>query len=300
MALPKNYTGYGLALGYHVISALGAIAVKLFMNASSVETTMFFWYLSGSVLTLGLLVYRRRGFDFSPLIAKLSLYLTISGVMVVAVVTWFLSVELAGPGVAAFVSQLGIVFSVLLGAFVLGERFTRLDALGGTVAILGAFVLMYRSGDAVVTGALLGIISAFGSAFHGLLVKRHIARIDKVDLLFVRSVVICLLVWPWSAVAGGRLATPPVWLLALIFVGAGVAHVLGNLALYSALGYIDLAKVYILTVIQPVVAMAGAFFILQQEPTTDQLLGSGLILFGVAFILVQPLLSAQRAASESG
>jgi len=49
-----------------------------------------------------------------------------------------------------------------------------------------------------------------------------------------------------------------------------------------------------------VVAMAGAFFILQQEPTTDQLLGSGLILFGVAFILVQPLLSAQRAASESG
>jgi drug/metabolite transporter (DMT)-like permease len=289
LQIPDQYKGFGLATGYYVLVGGGSIAIKLFMEASSVETTMLLWYFAGTVLTLALMVYHHGGFTLRPFAGKWGVYMSISLIMTFAVVGWFLSVRLAGPGIASFVQQLGIVFSVLLAAFALGERLTWTDAVGGTLAILGALSITYRSSEDVVMGTVSGGLGAVAFAAHGYLIKRHIAIIDKVDLLFVRTIVVCAIVLAVSVFSGG-LVIPSVVLFATIPIAAALVHVLSNLMLYVALEYADLTKVSILMVVQPVVAMIGSYIILQSVPTSSQLAGSSLILVGISIILLQPLL----------
>ena len=295
MGISDEYRGFGLAIGYYVTIGVGSIAIKLFMDASTVETTMFLWYLAGTVLSLALLLYRRSRIDLRSLLGKMPVYMVISLIMSVAVAGWFLSVLFAGPGVAVFVQQLGIVVSVLLGAFALGERLTWPDVLGGTVATAGALSITYRSSEDVVIGAVIGSIGAVAFAAHGYLIKRHIAIIDKFELLFVRTIVVCALILCFSLFTSG-LKVPSASLLVAIPITAAIVHVGANLMLYVALDYADLAKVSILMVVQPMVAMAGAYWVLHEIPTVAQLVGGFLILVGISTILLRPLLSPKMTS----
>lgn len=281
--------GYGLAGAAYFSGALGSVGSKLLMDATSLETTVLLWYLSGAVLSLGMMIVFRGGIDLRVLFDKIRIYLGISIIMTIAALCWFASISLAGPSVATFVAQLGIVIGVLLGAIVLRERLTVLDGVGGVLAIAGALAISYRSGETVVIGVALALITSLGWALQSLLVKRHVAVIDKLDLLLVRSITMCIGVLGLSAVTSG-LVWPGVWVIPASVVLALFGFVLVNLLIYHALNYTSLAKVSVLSVIEPPTVMVGAFLVFGDLPTMMQLMGGLLILIGVSLILLQPLL----------
>ena len=142
---------------------------------------------------------------------------------------------------------------------------------------------------------MIGSIGAVAFAAHGYLIKRHIAIIDKFELLFVRTIVVCALILCFSLFTGG-LEVPSAALLVAIPATAAIVHVGANLMLYVAFGYADLAKVSILMVVQPVVAVAGAYWVLHEIPTAAQLVGGFLILVGISTILLPPLLSPKMTS----
>ena len=96
----------------------------------------------------------RGGIHPDSLARNARTYLQISLVMTVAALAWFAGLKLAGPSNVAFIGQLGIVMGVLMGAIFLRERITWLDGLGGAVATVGAMVITYRSGKAVMLGVV--------------------------------------------------------------------------------------------------------------------------------------------------
>ena len=289
MADTRELKGYGLAGAAYFSAAMASIGSKLFMEASSLETTVLLWYVSGGVLTLGMMFVSRGGIDLSSLFEKIRIYLGISIIMTIAALCWFASIYLAGPSMAAFVGQLGIVFGVLLGAVVLRERMTVLDGAGSVLAVAGALVITYRSGETVVIGAALAVVGSLGWALQSLLVKRHVAVIDKLDLLLVRSVTMCVGVLGLSSVTGG-LVWPDIWLIPASVVLSWFGFVMINLLIYHALNYTDVGKVSVLSVIEPPTVMLGAFLVLGNVPVTMQLVGGVLILVGVFIILMQPML----------
>lgn len=289
MADTRELRGYGLAGAAYFSSAVGSIGSKLVMDASSLETTVLLWYLSGAVLTLGMMFVFRGGIDLPSLFDKIRIYLGISIIMTIAALCWFASINLAGPSVATFVSQLGIVIGVLLGAIVLRERVTVLDGVGSVLAIAGALAITYRSGETVVIGVALAIVTSLGWALQSLLVKRYVAVIDKLDLILVRSITMCVSVLGLSAVTGG-LVWPGFWLIPASVVLAWFGFVMVNLLVYHALNYTDVAKVSVLSVIEPPTVMVGAFLVFGDVPATMQLAGAILILLGVSIILMQPML----------
>ena len=289
MADTRELRGYGLAGAAYFSSAVGSIGSKLFMDASSLETTVLLWYLSGAVLSLGMMFVFRGGIDLPSLFDKIRIYLGISIIMTIAALCWFASINLAGPSVATFVAQLGIVIGVLLGAIVLRERVTVLDGVGSVLAIAGALAITYRSGETVVIGVALAIVTSLGWALQSLLVKRYVAVIDKLDLILVRSITMCVSVLGLSAVTGG-LVWPGFWLIPASVVLAWFGFVMVNLLVYHALNYTDVAKVSVLSVIEPPTVMVGAFLVFGDVPATMQLAGAILILLGVSIILMQPML----------
>lgn len=297
--------GYLLAVASYMSGAVGSIVTKALMEASSAETAAVLWYLSGSVMTLILVLAFRGGLRLYSFRRNARLYLTISSVMTVAALSWFMGIRFAGPSVVAFMAQLGIVFGVLLGAFVLREHIGILDGIGGAVAIAGAAVMTYRAGGTVLLGIVLALLMSIGLAIQSLLVKRNVAAIDKLELIFVRSVTAFVGILLYSIVVDG-LVWPRTWVLPVAFVGSWFGYVMVNFLLYQALNYADLAKVSVLSVIEPPTVMVGAFLAFGDLPTAMQLGGGVLILIGVFLILYQPLMGysrgvrAARKGSETG
>ena len=165
-------------------------------------------------------------------------------------------------------------------------------AVGSVLAIAGAMAITYRSGETVVIGAVLALIGSLGWALQSLLVKRHVAVIDKLDLLLVRSVTMCVGVLGLSSVTGG-LVWPGAWLIPASVVLSWFGFVMINLLIYHALNYTNVGKVSVLSVIEPPTVMLGAFLFLGDVPATMQLAGGVLILVGVSIILMQPILLSQ-------
>jgi drug/metabolite transporter (DMT)-like permease len=296
--LPPEYRGYALALGSNLAGAIGSIACVLLIYATSVETTALFWFLGGTVLSFSLLLWFRHGIQPDSMNKNMRVYMEIALIMTVAALAWFLGLKFAGPSNVAFVGQLGIVIGVLLGAFVLGERITFLDGVGGSVAVLGAVAMTYHSGGTVILGMVFTLVNATGWALQTLLVKQHVASIDKLELLFVRSVTATCGVLLFSAFTGG-LTWPRTWLLPAGLLASAIGYVAVNLLIYQSLRYADLAKISMLGVVQPPIVMVCAYFVFGAAPTVQELVGGALILVGVSVILAGPMLRAKQLQPAS-
>lgn len=299
MSNSAELKGYALAGSAYLSSALGSIGSKAFMDASSLETTVLMWYAAGVVLSVGMAFVMRGGIDLDALFGRIRTYLAISMIMTVAALCWFAAIYLAGPSVATFVAQLGIVIGVVLGAVVLRERLTVLDGIGSVLAIAGAMAMTYHSGETVIVGVVLALITSLGWALQNLLVKRYVAKIDKVDLILVRSVTMCIAILGVSAVTRG-LTWPGVWLVPASFVLAGLGYVAVNFLIYHALSYTALAKVSVMSVIEPLVVVVGSLLAFGAVPGPTQLAGGFLILVGVSLILIQPLLRPHSVVRGDG
>lgn len=287
MTLSRELRGYLFAIGSNIAAAVGSVASMVLINATSVETTALMWFVAGAILTFIVQIAFRGGIHPESIHRNARVYTLISLIMTVAALAWFAGLKLAGPSNVAFVGQLGIVLGVLMGAVFLGERITTLDGIGGAVAMIGAVIITYRSGEAVMLGVFLTLVNAVGWALQTLFVKKHVAAIDKLELVFVRGLVASVGIFVFSCFTGG-LVWPNTWMLPAFFLGSAVGYVLVNLLIYQALDYADMAKVSMLSVMGPPVVMICTFVAFGEIPSPQQLAGGFLILIGVSLILVQP------------
>lgn len=291
MTLSEEYKGYALAVTSYITQAIGSIGSKMLINATSAEATSVLWFVFGTAMSWGILCCRRGGVNWQSLRRNADVYLQVGLVMAVGTLGWFVGLQLAGPGIVAFIQQMTAVIGVLLGALVLGERIGPVDGLGATLAILGALTISYRSGELIALGIAATLLNAFGLAMQSFLVKRHVQRIDNFEVLAVRSAVALVATSIFFFTSGKQ--CPPVALMPDFALWTAVGYVAFNLLLYFSLGHADLAKVAALSVITPPTAMLGAYWVFGTVPSTPQIFGGALILVGVSLILLQPLLRSQ-------
>ncbi len=295
--MTDEHKGYGAAIVSYLSVAAGFICMKWLIGASSVFTAEILFFILGGLLSCGLMLLHRGNVRFNSISRNATVYLQVSGLMAYAATSTFVSIDLIGPGPVAFVSQTEIVFGVLIGGVVLGERLGWRDALGGLVAMLGALYMTYSPGEYMKLGVLLMLLSAFSIAVHNLIIKRHSAHIDKLELLIVRAVT-ALLVIVLLAAASNGLSWPSIWLLPLGAATALTGFVMANFFRYTALSHIDMGKVSMLRVITPTAVLILSFFIFHTVPDRSEIIGGSLILIGVSIILSQPILRTRSTVPK--
>lgn len=288
-----SYRGYALAFASSFLGAVGTVWSKWLIEETSAKTTAVMWYVVGTLVTGVALILSRGRIDLSSIRRNFRVYMIISLVMSAGATAWFLGVGLAGPSIVAFVSQLGIVLGVLLGTLVLGERMKPIEAAGGLLAVAGALAITYRASHSITLGVLFTLMNSLAVAIQNVMVKRHLREIDKLELIFVRSVTATVTIFAYSMIVGG-LVRPKTWHLPAFFFGSVVGYVAVNFLLYQALARIDLAKVSILSVVAPPTVMLGSYLAFGDVPGLLQIAGSVLILAGVSIILVQPAMARRQ------
>ena len=223
----------------------------------------------------------------------------------------FCAIKFGMPaGLASLVLQAQAFFTIILGAFVFGERLQGKQLAGITLAVFGVLVLVEASlngQDVALLGFMLtlaaGLSWACGNIFNKLIMQ-HAAR-PQVMSLVVWSALIPVI--PFLA-ASFILDGPDVMLRSLVDIDlttilsliylAFVATIVGYGIWGSLLGRYETWRVAPLSLLVPVVGLASAALLLDETLSALQLLGAVLIMAGL-YINVFGL-RVRRAASVRG
>ncbi|MHC9002873.1 O-acetylserine/cysteine exporter [Enterobacter adelaidei] len=206
----------------------------------------------------------------------------------------FCAIKFGMPaGLASLVLQAQAFFTIILGAFVFGERLQGKQLAGITLAVFGVLVLIEASlngQDVALLGFMLtlaaGLSWACGNIFNKLIMQ-HEAR-PAVMSLVVWSALIPII--PFLA-ASFILDGPDVMLNSLVEIDlttilsllylAFVATIIGYGIWGSLLGKYETWRVAPLSLLVPVVGLASAALLLNETLSALQLLGAVLIMAGL-------------------
>ena len=206
----------------------------------------------------------------------------------------FCAIKFGMPaGLASLVLQAQAFFTIILGAFVFGERLQGKQLAGITLAVFGVLVLIEASlngQDVALLGFMLtlaaGLSWACGNIFNKLIMQ-HAAR-PQVMSLVVWSALIPVI--PFLA-ASFILDGPDVMLRSLVDIDlttilsliylAFVATIVGYGIWGSLLGRYETWRVAPLSLLVPVVGLASVALLLDETLSAMQLLGAVLIMAGL-------------------
>lgn len=270
-------------------SAAGAVALGfagIFFRLAEVSpTTAAFFRFVLALPFLAALAWRER----SPGPAVSRAFVLPAGVLLaVDMVLWHFALEDVGAGLGTVLANTQVVFMVLLGWTLLGERLGRRGGAGialvcaGVVLISGVFEAAPFGGHPV-RGAILGVIAGVTSALYILALRHTNADARRPVRPLLATTVVGSLVAAAGGTAMGNLdLTPPAaslgWLLAL----AIVSQVLGWLLLSVPLRTLPATLTSVVLNLQPCAALVFAALLLGEAPTAPQLAGGAVTLVGLA------------------
>jgi len=211
--------------------------------------------------------------------------------------TFYASIKLANASVAVACLALGAVFAAMIEPVVTGRRHERSELLLGVAAIPGVLLLIGGVPQGMLTGVLVGIVSAALTALFSSMNRRYINRDEDpgmVSLLQLGTGTLFL------AVAGTLIFGPAEtllvpqasdlgWLLLL----AAVCTVLPFILWLRTLHHINAFGTQLALNMEPVYAiiLAALLFSEHQELTPTFYLGAVIIL---ATVFLQPWLNRRR------
>jgi drug/metabolite transporter (DMT)-like permease len=210
----------------------------------------------------------------------------------------FLALRYLNETMMSGLAQAGVLLTIGLAVWWLGERFTRAEWFGALLVLAGLIAFRPWTGELprlqgfliVLTGALGGAIATVGA-------KRWVAHVPPRLLMVWRNATALVLVTAYAVGEGHA----PVFTLptALACVATGVlGPYLHGLFFLQALERIDASKAALVTRVQPAMVFFLAWVFLARVPEVPDIVSTALILLG-ALWLVRSRPAAPRAEREA-
>jgi drug/metabolite transporter (DMT)-like permease len=261
---------------------LSPVFVRLVLDFVNVETmNVLFTVFASLCFVVAFGVFRKAAYFRSILgswrrVGLMSLFSAAGSLL------FTYGIFLYGPVNAAFLVQFTAVFTILFGAVFFKERFTRLEAVGIVVAVVGVFVLAYGnlSLEIVSTLVLLGAALLFASA--NSLSKAYVKNVDPVALAGGNSMFMFLFIFAFAILTGKLETAFPSETLVYAFLGSVTGVVLSFVLFFKALQVYAVSKTATIRTIEPFLTAIFSFVILALPTTVNQLVGGVMIVIGVA------------------
>lgn len=232
-------------------------------------------------------------------------------------ITFFLAVKVGGVAVATLGFASFPAFIALLDVVLFRERIGRAEGTMLALVTLGLVLVTpsFDVGDQGTVGLLWGLAS--GLSFAGLAIcnRRGNRGMDAIQVAFWQNLVVALLVLP---LLGLGLVPPQVahsqatsslvtgaaaidwaswfWLAVLGVLCTGLAHTLFVKSLES----LDARSAGMIIALEPVYAIACAWWLFGEEPSGRMLVGASLIILATVLLAMGHKPSAARKVSSEG
>jgi drug/metabolite transporter (DMT)-like permease len=285
LAITRSHTkGALLTLASAASISVTFIASKQAMQELSPLAFTPIWFLAASVWGVGFYLLR-SGPTWPPgLRRSFRPILWLGFLNGTANLLLFTAINLGDPTLAAFFSRSETIYSVLLGAWLLGERMVRHQWLGVVIAIAGAGLITFRAGRVVWLMLAILLVSNFFLSLSTVVAKRNVIMVRPLVLSTARTLVMSLMA-SLVALVAGQLAWPSptawLWIIGGAFFGPFLSYVL----FYKGLLYLDLAKGSVIRAMQPLFVAVYSFILFGTLITLQQFVGGLMMIVGVAFML---------------
>ena len=232
-------------------------------------------------------------------------------------ITFFLAVKVGGVAVATLGFASFPAFIALLDVVLFRERIGRAEGMMLSLVTLGLVLVTpsFDVGDRGTVGLLWGLAS--GLSFAGLAIcnRRGSRGMDAIQVAFWQNLVVALLVLP---LLGLGLVPPQVahsqapsslvtgaaaidwaswfWLAVLGVLCTGLAHTLFVKSLES----LDARSAGMIIALEPVYAIACAWWLFGEEPSGRMLVGASLIILATVLLAMAHKPSAARKRASEG
>jgi drug/metabolite transporter (DMT)-like permease len=234
------------------------------------------------------------------------LFVSIGALIALSTQINYIVIDYVDPGAASLLSQAATFYAIALGVLWLKERFTRWQAIGSLVAVVGAIIVALQPGDFFRIGSLMLLAGAFAYQLHAALVKRHGGGIDMVNFFFFRLLCVTLFLLAGTlfqamfapgAFAPGMSLIPD-WRGLLIVMLIGLVDVVFSRTLYyRVLRAINVSLFAVVMTLSPVLTTLWTFLLFGVRPGLQQLIGGAVVLIGV-LILALKRRSTARSSRE--
>jgi drug/metabolite transporter (DMT)-like permease len=281
-----------ISLGYlfsgtsALFASVSIVTGKWTLQAISPLTLNALVFPMGAIV-LGLCVIpRKRWKRILVLNGKAWLWtLTFTVLAFVAIWTYWIGIKMMDPTLASLLNRTETLVTILLGLVILGERFSRGEALGA-ILVLGGIVLMkFTLRVEYSTGFWVVLFSAvcFGTA--EFIAKIAVRYVDPLTLSFVRNLVSALMFWIAVVFVGTSFAGT-----GSVFWGVIIIAIMGPILtrpIYLvALKYIEVSKVALINQSQPVFVAIMALLALKQTPALREIMGGVFVIGGCLLIIM--------------
>lgn len=200
-------------------------------------------------------------------------------------IVWFFALKLIGPSSLGFLMRFATVFAVGLGVVYLKESFNRGEIFGGAMMIVGAFVMTFKGGDHMVTGALIAFFLSLVVALEQLFLKKYVKHVEPIVFNALRLAFTFLVVSVY-VMARADLTMPNSDILFLIFITSILSAVVGFVFYFKALEISDMSKVASIQSLNPFIVFVYSLIFLGIIPTEMQLVGGVIIGLGAFFLVL--------------
>ena len=232
-------------------------------------------------------------------------------------ITFFMAVKVGGVAVATLGFASFPAFIALLDVVLFRERIGRAEGTMLALVTLGLVLVTpsFDVGDQGTVGLLWGLAS--GLSFAGLAIcnRRGSRGMDAIQVAFWQNLVVALLVLPLlglglvppqvahsqapSSLVTGAAAidwTSWFWLAVLGVLCTGLAHTL----FVKSLEALDARSAGMIIALEPVYAIACAWWLFGEEPSGRMLVGASLIILATVLLAMGHTPSAARKGASEG
>jgi len=203
---------------------------------------------------------------------------------------WITSLEYTSIASSVILVTCHPAFVGAISYFLWGERLNRLTIGGVVVALIGIILINYGGftfGSRAIFGDLLALVAGFAMGGYLIMAKQLRARIDilpYLTLVYAGAAVILLLTTvSFGYSFTGYTTTTYIMMVLLAIVPQLIGHSCFNLAVRL----IPVTFVSVAILGEPVGATILGYFILNEAPTANEIVGGILILAGVFIVLRQ-------------
>ncbi len=290
----KTHKGYLLAILSVILAAAAPVFAKIVIDASNIETTGLFWFLSASIGSGLILFYKKRYKLVVPTLKKFpKTWIILIFLFLASYILWLFSVKKIGPVNTDFVTLIGVVYMMGLGVTFLKEKFNIKEIIGSILAILGIFVITFNPGEYLGLKIIFILASTLIWNTSRFIIKKKIHHIEPIVFVFIRAILIFILLTAYIIFFGEFIKISGMVLLIALIVPFFTA-VLQHLTMFQAYKYCDFSKLAVITTLSPFIVIFYSFALFGFIPYSYQLLGGGLIVIGVIVLKLKKTNAARN------
>jgi len=195
-------------------------------------------------------------------------------------VTFFISVKVGGIAIATLGFASFPAFITLIEWGLLREKVTRAEWVRLWLVSLGLLLITpsFELSNLGTEGLLWGLLSGASFGVLAVLNRRYLSEVNAFAVAGLQNAVVFLVMSPWVLGSLGHISlTNWLWVAVLGVLCTGLAHLL----FVSSLRHLPARSAGLVVALEPIYAIAFAWWFFSQEPSLRTLLGATLIILTI-------------------